>query len=898
MKGNPQLRSARVHKGWSQEQVAAFVGTNRFTVARWERGSAFPSPYFRQKLAELFGTSLEALGLVPIASPLSNRDAEQESDLDITASSSLLSEVSLLPPLPHTHAFVGREDTLQYMKQQMCHLRPCPVFALHGLPGAGKTALAIELASDPDVKAMFPDGICWIGLGPTPDIAVLLRTWIAKFAPPATEMKHLQTVDELSRALHIMIGSKRMLLILDDAWQLTDALACKVGGPACTHLLTTRFPLIATQFAHDHVQHIQELDEQQGLTLLTHLAPEVVAHHREQAQTVVRAVGGLPLALVLMGRSLYQESVSRQEHRVRALLTQLHKAEERLRLAEPCAPGERPLYLTPDTPVSLQSAITISIQRLPHETQKLLPLLAVFPAKPQNFSEEAALAVCGLQKEQLREHLDRLIDAGLLTPVASGWYSFHQTIVDYILLNNVIDEEIWTRMICYFATYAQQHQSNYALLDREIALVLIALQMAYERNMTDLLAQGVVGVATYLSDRGMLSTAELHLTHACESLKACGTVAKYPEVLEQLGWVVLALGKYDRAEVCVKEGLALITNPNLAHYSCAFIHLHGVLLLKEGKIVQAEELCQQAYRLAQARDDRVRLLSLLGNLTKMATVKGNWKQAESLSQEGLAMAHALEQKKHICNFLLHSGTIAGMQGNYAQAQESFQRGLEIARTESLCESACYCLTNLAVVAMEQGKYQQAEAYLQEAREQAQRIGHGERLCGILANLGGLCMNQMRDAEAEAHLWEGLLLARSIGHAERLSALLCRLGLVMIRQERYAEAAEYIQESICVAESMNHRYRLGEARLAWGELKLKEGLVLEAENAFQAALTCTQETHIQVMVAEALFGLARTALLARDARTASERGHQSLELFESLGHHGGEEVRKWFAQHAL
>jgi hypothetical protein len=53
-----------------------------------------------------------------------------------------------------------------------------------------------------------------------------------------------------------------------------------------------------------------------------------------------------------------------------------------------------------------------------------------------------------------------------------------------------------------------------------------------------------------------------------------------------------------------------------------------------------------------------------------------------------------------------------------------------------------------------------------------------------------------------------------------------------------------------------------------------------------------------MVAEALFGLAQTALLALDARTAIEKGRQSLELFEALGHHRGEEVRRWFAQHAL
>ncbi|HEY7420348.1 MAG TPA: helix-turn-helix transcriptional regulator, partial [Ktedonobacteraceae bacterium] len=59
------LRRARTARGWSQRQVAEAVGTNRFTVTRWELGRAFPSPYFRQQLATLFAQSPEALGLVP-----------------------------------------------------------------------------------------------------------------------------------------------------------------------------------------------------------------------------------------------------------------------------------------------------------------------------------------------------------------------------------------------------------------------------------------------------------------------------------------------------------------------------------------------------------------------------------------------------------------------------------------------------------------------------------------------------------------------------------------------------------------------------------------------------------------------------------------------------------------
>src|SRR5579864_3682008 len=62
---NLHLKRARIDRGWSQEYVAREVGTDAFTVSRWERGVAMASPHFRQQLCVLFGLSATELGLVP-----------------------------------------------------------------------------------------------------------------------------------------------------------------------------------------------------------------------------------------------------------------------------------------------------------------------------------------------------------------------------------------------------------------------------------------------------------------------------------------------------------------------------------------------------------------------------------------------------------------------------------------------------------------------------------------------------------------------------------------------------------------------------------------------------------------------------------------------------------------
>ncbi|HEX6484705.1 MAG TPA: helix-turn-helix domain-containing protein [Ktedonobacteraceae bacterium] len=58
------MQEARALKGWSQEELAAQLGTTFETVSRWERGIMLPSPYFRTRLCAVFGMTAEALGLL------------------------------------------------------------------------------------------------------------------------------------------------------------------------------------------------------------------------------------------------------------------------------------------------------------------------------------------------------------------------------------------------------------------------------------------------------------------------------------------------------------------------------------------------------------------------------------------------------------------------------------------------------------------------------------------------------------------------------------------------------------------------------------------------------------------------------------------------------------------
>jgi transcriptional regulator with XRE-family HTH domain len=429
---NELLRQERQRRGWSRQYVAEQIGVaDPKTIGRWERGVAFPSSYFLQKLCTLFGMLAQDLGLFPGGHDDALPGVAVQHLFHRAGIFSVSTSPLYDPAIPQMHVdtdgLVGRDDLLEQLKHCLCAGKRLTVSALNGLPGAGKTALARELVYDDDIQQHFCDGILWVSLGQRPNLSGLLGRWGSLLGIPATEMALLNGEGERARAINDIIGIRRMLLVIDDAWKIEEAFTFKVGGPNCAYLLTTRIPAVALYFANGGTIHVQELNEEDGLNLLAQFVPNIVTGEPDTARALVQFAGGLPLALILMGKYLQSQVYSGQPRRLQAALERLRCAEDRLQLTCQQAPLEHLTSSSMHNTLSLQDVIEPSVLRLGEEAQCVLALLSAFPAKPHSFSEEAALAVSNAPIELL----DELIDAGLLESDGPERYTLHQTIVDY-----------------------------------------------------------------------------------------------------------------------------------------------------------------------------------------------------------------------------------------------------------------------------------------------------------------------------------------------------------------------------------------------------------------------------------------------------------------------------------
>jgi tetratricopeptide (TPR) repeat protein/transcriptional regulator with XRE-family HTH domain len=833
-----KLTQARTEHKWSQQDVADLIGTTGLNVSRWERGITRPGPYFRAKLCKLFGKDPQELDLGPALAP------SEPATPPSTPNEPLYD--GAIPLRPPTR-LVGRENELAQLKQRLFAGGIAALTALNGLPGVGKTALSIELAYDLDMRAHFRDGILWAALGPEPSIPTILTRWGTLLGISSTEISGLSDNDAKAAALGRAIGARSMLLVIDDAWHLEDALALTAGGPNCAHLVTTRFPGIATEIAGEGATVIRELNEHEGMTLLRMLAPRVVDHEEQKALDLVNAVGGLPLALTLMGKYLHTLAYTGQPRRIAAALERLSRAEERLQLRESRGPRDRHSSLPRERYLSLQSVFAVTDQQLDEQARDALYALPVFPPKPNSFSEEAALVVAGCTVNTL----DALLDTGLLESSAPGRYTLHQTIADYARLR-MEESTPYERLVSYFTGYVEAHKKDYELLEMESNIILAALERAYELGRWPELVRCACAFAPFLLVRGIYATAEQHLQRAYDAAMVLGDSYGITTTLLYLGELAQKQGNYAQAETNLQEGLAL----------------------------------------ARSMGDRERISALLNDLGWITWKLGEYAQAEAYLQEGLILARQIGDRERISGLLNVLGSVGDSRGDYAQAEAYLQEGLTIARQIEDRERVCTMLINLGATAGEkQGKYSQAEAYFQEGLVLARQIGDREQICLLLTNLGDAVGEQGNYVQAETHFQEGLTIARQIGHREWISALLINMGSIARKQGNYMQAEEYFQESLMIARQLGRPQMTAIVLYEYGTLYLDQQRVDAAEASFSEMLTTLSKEDYDLL-ALAQYGLARVTGARDYIDEARKLGEESATALEAMGHHKAKEVRDW------
>ncbi len=791
MKIHP-LKYERELRGWSQAKVAEEIGTTARTVSRWEHGLALPYPYFREQLCTLFGKNAVELGLVPEG----EQEPPEPEDTHVQASTPIAGPQlpniydPAIPVALEANSLIGRDALLKQLKRYICTDGNLALTAVNGLPGVGKTALAVALATDREVQEHFRDGILWVGLGTQPNVLGLLAHWGMLLDIPARKVADVSSWETWGMALHEAIGMRRMLLIIDDAWKIEEALAFQVGGPNCAHLLTTRIPQVAFAFARERAIEIPQLNDADGLSLIARFAPETVTLEAESAYALVRSVGALPLALTLMGKYLAAQAFTKQPRRLHTAITQLQNAEQRLRLSAPTPIIARPPNLPAGIPLSLHAAIAVSDQQISEEASRALQALSVLPAKPNSFSEEMAVAVAEVSVEVL----DELSDAGLLENSGPGRYTLHQTISDYARLHSE-GSAAQDRFIDYCVTFVKAHQNDHELLNPELSNILAAFDLARQRERYKELLQGVYAFVHFLQIRGLHSLVTKYLQQGYNIAKSLNSSDDIINTACRLGEIAMVLGANIPAEDYLQEALVLARQMGDQTQICRLLAGLSQRAVWLGDLVQAEAYGQEGLALARALGREEEIMINLADLAWVTYEQRDYARVETLSLEALSLARRLNNPRYLGQILAGLGWSATAQGHYDQANAYYQEGLAIAHKSQHKLPMSLLLTGQGWLAGKLKKYAEAEAYTREALRLARQMGFHELIQRLLTSMGWLAEKRKAYTEADTYYQEALLLARQHKKHHPLCMLLFHLGTLRLLQQQPEEAASIFQEML-------------------------------------------------------------------------------------------------------
>lgn len=278
-------------------------------------------------------------------------------------------------------------------------------------PGVGKTALAHALVDDRTAILRTFAGVLWLEFGKRPELQPQLREWAWALGIEEAQHATLATEDDWLRAIQQRIGTRRMLIVLDDVWTPEQVSGLMAQLPDSVFVVTTRRTNEVAENLEwgndDPYIQLDDLNEADSLRLLGLCAPEAMRLAPQRVRELVQRVGGLPQALKLIGKYLRKKSLMGSKDVLERALDELHRPDILMELRAPV-----PAHHAGGTQ-TLDALIDLSYRALERDaTRETFLGLAVFRPKPYYFTAEMAAEICALP--DVVGDLEALWDLGMI----------------------------------------------------------------------------------------------------------------------------------------------------------------------------------------------------------------------------------------------------------------------------------------------------------------------------------------------------------------------------------------------------------------------------------------------------------------------------------------------------
>jgi tetratricopeptide (TPR) repeat protein len=727
-------------------------------------------------------------------------------------------------PLPRPQCFVGREEQLAQLSAHISS-EGCRKFAIYGLGGCGKTALALETAyqtrEQQPTRAIF-----WVPAVSQEsfeqayrEIGVLLR--IPGISDAKADVKQLVR----ERLSDECFG--QWLMIVDNADDVNVLFKLLEEGNGTERLIdylprsrkgsivfTTRTGKAAIDLAENNVIALGELSEREAKEIVR---TRLLLRHQHQVEDeeMVREFLGilafLAIAIVQAVAFINQNDSKLSDY---VLLYRASEQEASQLLSEEFQDPGR--YQETRNPVATTWYVSFQQIRegdklaadylsfmactasndipesmLPSKTSSVAQTKALGTLKAYAFITERETARDGRrgQQEQMQRPA-RTFDVHPLVHLAMrGWLQVHHQWLHWV-------ERVMARLLEVLPSGDSSkigawmpylpHATHVAGLD----------EVSETKAILPLLAR----IGSCEQTLGRYKAAELACQQVLRHRLRDEKIGKeHPDTLTSMNNLAEALsnqGKYAEAEVIFQETLALREKVLGKEHPNTLMSMSNLAqtLSYQGKYAEAEVIFQETLALGKKLlgKEHPKTLMSMSNLAQTLSYQGKYAEAEVIFRETLALLENVLGKEHPGTLMSMNNLAAALlsQGKHAEATVIYQETL-VLRKKVLGKEhpdTLMSMNNLAHITSDQGNYAEAKAMHQETLALLEKVlgkEHPHTLTSM-NNLAGALSGQGKYAEAEVIFQETLALREKVLGKEHPHTLksMGNLALVLSRQRKH------------------------------------------------------------------------------------------------------------------
>jgi tetratricopeptide (TPR) repeat protein len=774
---------------------------------------------------------------------------------------------------PDTAAFTGREEELNRVSAVVTGAAGTggvvAVHAIDGMPGAGKTALAVRAAHL--LAERFPDRQLFIDLhGHTPGRRpVAPEDALAGLLAAVGVDPGLVPGDLDGRAAlwRDRMAGQRALLVLDNAASSAQAAPLLPGGQ-CLVLVTSRRHLGDLPGAVTPVL-LDVLAPAQAAEMFTRLAPRA-ADRPSDVAGVVALAGFLPLAVSLLARLF-----ARHGSWTLADLT----AETRASLLTLTAEHE-----------SVAAAFEVSYHHLDPARQRFFCLLGLHPGT--TIEPYAAAALAGNNLDEATGLLDFLHGEGLLTETSYRRYGMHDLLRRYAR-DRAADlpgsEQAMERLLDYYQHTAaradaligyytqpgpppaapaglpaapdlQDTGQALAWARAERASLLACLDDATRAGQHARVITLTAGIAGLLRRDGPFSDAITRHTAAVQAAERAGDRLGQANAHHDLGVAQRLAGDYPGAAQVLEHALSIYHDLGSRLGQANTLSSLGNARRAMSDYPAAAQALEQALAIYRDLRDRRGQAVALHDLGDVRLHTDDYPATTEVLEQAQSIYHDLGSRLGQANTLSSLGNVRRATGDYPPAAQALEQALAIYRDLRDRRGQIIALNYLGDVRRLAGDYPGAAQVLEQALGIACDIGDRRGQANALNYLGNLRLHT-GDYPAAAQMQEqALSIYRDLGDRRgQANALNDRAAVHRVSGD-LARAEACYQQALELARAIASSWDEAHALAGLGRCVMADGHATQSE----ALLRQAQEIFQQIGAAEAPGVLAELDSLTRKA----------------------------------